>query len=474
MKYFFLLTFLFFTNCRYLPPIGEKYKKPETKMPTVWDSVKKDENSEYGEIEKNWWENFQDPILNKIIELAVKNNHDFKIAQSRVVEARANVTTATSELGPKVNATASASRKNNYIIPFAPDTHTIFNLFTAGFDASWEIDLFGANYRSRQSAKALFEASDEARNYILVSLIAEVVKNYSDLRAAQNELFLQKQIDVARVMILQLNESKKSAGLLSDIDLGPIKIAMLDSKSDLLESEARVAIALYNLEFLLGKRPGEMKNFFGEIGEVPVLRKGVIVDAPVSLLRNRPDIKQAEREFAAATEMESYSVARVFPKLSLGGFFGFYNTKSQNLLQSSSRVFSADAQITMPVLDFGGVFAGIKIADERKKQALITYEEKVNKALLDVESSMIGFIKESQKFDLIMQSGEVQEMVHKLNSRRQNSGLMAQVDYLQSQLNLLQSEKKLNSERLEFAKKTVALYKSLGGGWEVFSGSQKK
>jgi NodT family efflux transporter outer membrane factor (OMF) lipoprotein len=474
MKYFFLLTFLFFTNCRYLPPIGEKYKKPETKMPAAWDSVKKDENSEFGEIEKNWWENFQDPILNKIIEQAVKNNHDFKIAQRRVVEARANVTTATSKLAPKVDATASAARKNNYIIPFAPNNHTIFNLFTAGFDASWELDLFGANYRSRQSAKALLEASDEAKNYILVSLIAEVVKNYSDLRAAQNELFLQKQIDAARVTILQLNEAKKSVGLLSDIDLGPIKIAMLDSKSDLLESEARAAIALYNLEFLLGKRPGEMKNFFGEIGAVPILRKGVIIDAPVSLLRNRPDIKQAEREFASATEMENYSVARIFPKISLSGFFGFYNTKSQNLLQSSSRVFAADSQITMPILDFGGIFAGMKIADERKKQALIIYEEKVNKALLDVESSMIGFVKESQKFDLIIQSGEVQKMVHKLNYGRQNSGLMAQVEYLQSQLNFLQSEKKLNAERLEFAKKTVALYKSLGGGWEVFSNSQKK
>ena len=128
----------------------------------------------------------------------------------------------------------------------------------------------------------------------------------------------------------------------------------------------------------------------------------------------------------------------------------------------------------MPILDFCGIFAGIKIADERKKQALITYEEKVNKALLDVESSMIGFVKESQKFDLIMQSGEVQKMVHKLNYKRQNSGLMAQVEYLQSQLNFLQSEKKLNAERLEFAKKTVALYKSLGGGWEVFLNPKKK
>jgi NodT family efflux transporter outer membrane factor (OMF) lipoprotein len=468
MRIILLIIILAFASCKYLPPIGEKYQKPDTKMPNHWDSVKKGDKYLFGKIEQNWWKNFHDPILNQLIELAVKNNYDFKIVQSQVLEARANLISATSDLAPKISASGSASRKNNYISPLAPNNHMLFNLFTAGFDATWELDLFGANYRLRQSAKASFEAYKEAANYALVSLIAEIVRNYSDLRAAQNQMFLQQKIKVSYEEILQLNEAKESAGLLSNISVGPIKIMALNARSDLADSEAKLTVALYNLEFLSGKRPGEMKNFLGEIREVPVLQKALMADAPISLLRNRPDIRQAERELASATELQGYALAQIFPKISLSGFFGFYNTKSGNLLKPSSQVFSSGANLSMPVLNFGGVIAGIKTADERKKQALVTYEKKVNQALLDVESALINFVKEDEKLTLNFKTNKINKMLTDLSLKKQNQGMISYLDYLQSKIELLQSEQKLNSARHDFTEKTIALYKALGGGWEVF------
>ena len=462
MRFFFPLIFLLISACGFVPPVGEKYKKPETKMPKAWNSG---ENN-FAKIEQDWWKNFDDPILNQAIAIAIENNYDFKIAQSRVLEARSNVTSETSKLGPKVSASAGASRQNNYIIPIAPKSRKIYDLFTAGFDASWELDLFGGNYRSRQAAKALLEASNEAKNYILVSLIAEVVKNYSDLRAAQKKLFLQKEIENSYSEIVELNEQKKLVGLLSEIDFGRLKIAMLNSKSDLADAEAQNIVALYNLEELLGKKPGTMKEFFGDAAEVPTLRKKIIIDAPVSLLENRPDIKQAEHELAASVELKGYALAQLFPKISLSGFLGFYSTKSGSLIQPSSRAFSSGTKVTMPILDFGGVWAGKKIADQRKKQALLSYEEKVNKALMDVESSFANFAAEDKKLIIHSESFKISTMINDLNYQRYENGIISYVEYLQSKIDKLKAEQKLTAVKADFVNKTVAVYKSLGGGWE--------
>jgi multidrug efflux system outer membrane protein len=469
MKKIFVL-FFFLTSCAYLPPVGENYKKPESVMPSVWNNSPK---TVFEKIEQQWWKNFHDPILNQIIEIAIKNNYDYKIAQSRVMEARANVALKDSDYAPKITGTTSASRRNTFINPINPDQHMIFNLFTAGFDATWELDLFGSTYRASKAAEALFEASDDAKNYVLISLIAEVVKNYSDLRASQNQLFFSKQINAIYQDIFEISQNKKAAGLLSDIDLAAVETDTISSEKDLADAEARVALALYNLEFLLGKRPGEMKNFFGEIGEVPLLEKNIFATAPAAILQNRPDIRQAEREFASAFEMKNYSIAEIFPKISLSGFLGFYNTKPNRLVRSNSRVFSSGAQIDVPLLNLG-VFAGIKISEERKKQALLTYEEKINQALVDVESSMVNFSKEKKKFSLSLRGFEIYKTVNELNQKRYNQGLISDIELLKSRAEFLRRSQLLNDSKFELSSKTAALYKSLGGGWNVEEKTSEK
>jgi NodT family efflux transporter outer membrane factor (OMF) lipoprotein len=461
----FIALLVLATSCSFIPPVGENYEKPKTEMPQKWASLKNQDQSHFVAIETKWWRNFDDPILDLLIEIALKNNYDFQIAQSRVLEARANISEKTSNMLPKVNARANGTRMNNFFNPVNPNRRPIINFFTAGFDASWEIDLFGGNYRARQAAKALFEASDEEKNYIAISLIAEVVKNYANLRNAQNQLFLQKQINQSYQEITQLNEEKKLVGLISEIDFGRIKIEMLNNLENLASAEADNEISLYNLELLLAKKPGEMKNFLGDFGEIPIIRKDIIISAPLDLLRNRPDIKQAERQLESSVAMKGYALAQVFPKISLTSFLGFINTKSGSLFNSPSRSFSLGGGVTTPILNFGGLSAGLKISDQRKKQALLNYEAKVNQALADVEISMVNFVKEDEKLLLNLQSFEIYEMIVKLDKERSDKGIISYVEFLRSKIDFLQSKQKLNQTKFAFSEKTVALYKALGGGW---------
>ncbi|MBU6338656.1 MAG: TolC family protein [Rickettsiales bacterium] len=447
-------------------------------MPKEWQAAKetnsKKESLKTFEVtEYNWWENFNDPVLNKIVKMAVKGNYDFKIAQSKVIEARANVLNATSDLAPKVDAVASGSRSNHYF-NFFGSKNRIINFFYTGFDASWELDLFGGNYRSRQAAKALYEASNDTKNYILVSLIAEVVTNYSQIKAAQNDIVVEEKILKYCEEILKLSADRNNAGLLDNVDLERVKIDMINSKINLTDTKAKLKVLTGNLELLLGKKPNSMAKLLSESKDVPILNNGVILEAPLAILRNRPDVLSAEKELQAATELKGAAIAAIFPKVSLTSFLGFNSNKSGNVLQSSSQAFSVGGNISMPVLNFGGVIAGYKITKQREKQALLNYKAKVLAALHDTESSLSSFLKEEEKFDLSEEKFLLAKTISDLNKEKYVTGLISYNEYLNNEIDFLKVIKDSTNAKLGFATKTAALYKALGGGWQNLKQGQNK
>ncbi len=467
------LSFILIASCGIFS-VGGNYKKPKTKMPKNWIEAKNSNSLENNEKslkeidvkENQWWKNFDDPVLNKIIKKAIANNYDYKIAQSKVIEARANLTSATSDLFPKSNLKSSAQRGNNYFNFFNEGSkNQIVNFFSVGFDSSWEIDLFGANKSSQEAAKALFEASEESRNYILTSIIAEVAKNYVQFREAQNQLFVKQQINKIYEEILKLDQEKQKAGMISEVDSSKAEIILINNKSEISALEAKVEILRYNLENLLNCKAGSMKKILQKSSEVPLIKKNIIIDAPVSLLQNRPDIKQSERELAATFALKKYAFAQVFPKISLTNFLGFNNTQSGNVFQSSSKVFSVGASASMPVLNFGGVIAGYKISKEREKRAFLSYKNKVNNAIVEVESAMVDFLKEDENLVLKISQLQLSQKVLDLNLAKYQSGIISNSDYLKSQIDFLNSEEKLILSSASLSIKTIALYKSLGGSW---------
>lgn len=466
------ISFNFTASCGILS-VGVDYKKPQIKAPKGWSEAKDSkaiiaETSESKTQEYEWWKNFNDPVLDKIIKKVIANNYDYKVAQSKVIEARANLTSATADLFPKTNLKGSGQRGDNYFNFFNNGSkNPIVNFFSTGFDSSWEVDLFGANKSAREAAKALYEASENAKDYILISVISEVTENYVQFRLAQNQLFIKNQINQLYEEIIKLNKDKQNAGIINEIDISDIEIAMINNKSEISALKAKVEIWRYNIEMLLGCKAGSLKKFLAKTTEIPLIKKNVIIDAPVYLVQNRPDIKQAEREFASAVAMRNYAFAQVFPKISLTNFFGFNNTKSGNVFQASSKVFAVGASASMPVLNFGGVIAGYKISKEREKRALLTYKNKVNNALIEVESALIDFLKEDEKLGFNVEQLQLNQKITGLKFAQYKSGIIANVDYLNDQIELLNSEEKYVISAASFATKTIALYKSLGGGWKI-------
>ncbi len=448
--------------------VGENYKAPEITLKNSWINQKISENKEgFVASEISWWKNFNDPILEQIVVIALENNYSYQTAQSKVFEARANVDLKNSDLLPKASASLNPSRRNNFFNPINPANRPIINFFTAGFDASWEIDLFGGNRRAKRAAKNLAEASNEAKNYLAISLIAEIVRSYSNLRLAQNKLMLQKEISNFYQEIFEISQKKAKSGLIGVIDLNNIKIEMLNNQQELSIAEAEAEIALYSLELLLGKGPKEMEELLKKNAKVPLIKQEIIAATPFDVVRNRPDVKQAERELAASVELKGFALAQVFPKISLNGFLGFVGPKQQNLFTKQGQSFSIGNTITMPVLNFGGLSSQIKASEQRKQQALLNYQMAVNQALFDVESSLVAFLKGKEKFDFANQAYQANLQNYQLNEKRYKNGLISHLEFLRLEIALRKAKLELINVRLDFSNKTVALYKALGGGWQL-------
>lgn len=472
MRYISLVTILFFTSCSFFK-VGPDYKAPETKFGEHFAqgkgarSIQKVKLDKFQAVQYNWWREFHDDILDQIIKIALVNNYDYKIAQSRVIEARANVAAQHSKSAPKVDLKTSGSRRSDYFNFFSPGIkNKPVSFFSAGFDASWELDLFGKNYRSKEAARSLYEASMDAKNYVIVSLISDVVKNYSQVRAAQSDYLTQSRINKCYKEILALSKQKKNAGILGEIDLTKMRTDAINSNIKLLDAKTKIKTSLYSLAILLGKRPSEIQQIISHKGLVPILINPVIVDAPISLIRNRPDIRQAERELEFATAQKGVAIAEAFPDVSLGGFFGLNTTKFSSWPKSSSRVFAGGLNASVPLINFGGILAGYKIAEERRTQALLKYKSQVNQALNEVESSLVKFINEDKKFDLNIEKIRIEKNTLKLKKERYRRGISSYPQYLNSHIAFLEKQRELNKNRLDFTIHTIALYKSLGGGWQ--------
>jgi multidrug efflux system outer membrane protein len=461
LKIFFL--FLLLTSC----VVGPDYKKPETKVNNYWFTKFTESNVTLSnETEEKWWKNFNDPVLDQLVKIAVENNLDLKIATSRIMEARANIDEKTAKLLPQVNATGSATRSSKFVNPISPGTHRPFNIVNAGFDASWELDFFGSAIRAREAAKAIFESNLEAKNAVLISLIGEVARNYMELRNFQNQLELNKKSILALAEILELEESKKEVGLISDVQLEKIKIELANREAELPDLETALNSAALRIEILLTKQPGELRELLKtSYPEFPELNKKLIISAPINLLRNRPDIKQAERDLATATALEGVAIAAMYPKLSLTGFLGFQSNKTGNLLKSTNRVFAVGSGVSMPILDFGSVKANIKASNARKEQAFLNYQSTVLKALEDVENSLTTYVNKSNKMKSITNSAVSSQKILELNKVKNDSGLISEIDLLRAKIDFYQNHIILIQNQTDLNNSIIALYKALGGGW---------
>ncbi len=444
--------------------VGPDYHKVEPTVPKQWQSA----SNEHIQISKaldlkTYWLSFADAELNTLINKALQNNLDVKIALARVEQARSERRGVRAELFPKVNATAGVQRQNN---PFPGLAQGIkYNMFEMGFDAIWEIDLYGRQQRRLESAVAEQESATELHHQALVTLTSEVARSYIGYRSLQNQLRITRSNLSAQQHTLKLTEQLYTEGVNARYDVVRAKAQVESTSAQIPDLEANLMASLYQLEVLLGQQPGSLAKELNATDKMPVIPGQVFLSTPIATIQNRPDIQAAERRLAAATAMQGAAIAEQFPKISISAFFGLRNTDLDTLFKSAAFSYGTAANFVQPLLDFGRIQAGIDLAESKQKVAYLEYEKLVLEALQETETTLTRYLKEELRRQALLRSiSELQESV-RLSELRYQEGVSTFLEVLDSQRTLYAAQIDLARSEAATATYLIACYKSMGGGF---------
>jgi multidrug efflux system outer membrane protein len=456
-----LLVGILASVCAACTPVGPDYQPPRQDLPVDWQEPGIDSGSPTGEATlEHWWTLFNDPLLESLINRASLANYDLKIAVSRIIQARAQYIFARGAMAPSADISGSYVYTDR-----SSGAHR--DLYQIGFDSGWEIDIFGGVRRAVESAQASFEAAQENRNDVLISLQAEVTRNYLEFRGSQQRLTTAENNLAAQQLSYELARERQASGFGTGLDVAQAKTLLELIKSQIPVLKENIGQAGYRLDLLLGLAPGTLAEELADRGVLPVPPTSLPGVLPSELMRRRPDIRSAERQLAAATADIGVAVAQLYPQFSLTGLVGQRSISLNTLLNSNNRYWTIGPSVNWSLFDGGRTRAGIELNRARRDEAQYNYEKTVLAALADVESSLLAFNREAEvNRSLIAATNAAQQAVD-LASGRYRDGLSGMLDLLLSERALYQSQDQLilSSQKLET--NLVALFKALGGGWEI-------
>lgn len=464
------VSLLVFAGCK----VGPDYKSPESEMPDAWHQ-ELTKGLAQGEPDfQTWWTLLDDPALNDLIQLAAQGNLDLETAFARIVQARAALGIASGERYPLIEGggTAERFRSSKETTPFIPPgTSRTDNLFQNGVDASWEVDIFGRIRRSVESADASLEASVEAYRDVLVLLYAEVAFSYVEARALQERIRLARaNIEVQRAT-LQLVQSRFDLDLVGELDVRQAELNLANTQSALPTLRILLTQTIHRLGVLLGKRPSALHPTLAKRAPIPKAPPQITVGLPAQLLRQRPDIRQAERQLAAQTALIGVATADLYPRFTLSGTLALEANQVGNLYDASSTyAFGIGPSLRWNLFSGGRIQGNIQLEDARTQQTLLAYEQTVLLALEEVENAMVAYVQEVNRRDTLTRSVEAAEKSVDLVQTLYKEGLTDFQNVLDTQRSLFQQQDQLASSQGQVTQNVVRIYKSLGGGWSVGEG----
>lgn len=520
--------------------VGPDYAPPEVAVPAAWHAPAI--SGEAGLVK--WWEIFEDPALNRLIDEAARSNYDLRVAQARVREARAARGVVAADLYPHVNVAGTYQRmevpvpdggdssgltfglnanaqgisrsatlrsgpftalgsssvprlgtilgavsnaqqggqgggllrqllpSNSSSLSFSPGGAPSFDrtqdFYQVGFDAAWEIDVFGGNRRAVEAADADIESAVESRRDVLVSLFAEVARNYLTLREAQARLAIAEENIEAQQRTVEIAQARFDAGLTSQFDVTRARAQLATTQSQVPALQTAVSANIHRLSVLLALDPAALYDELVQPGVLPPTPPEVPAGVPSDLLRRRADVRRAERTLAASTARIGAAMADLFPRFSLTGNIGSQGSSAGDLTLGTSRFFGFGPTISWPVFDAGRIRSNIEVQNARQEQALALYEKTVNESLEDVETSLVAYANEQERREILNQAVESNRHAVRLANELYTTGLSDFVDVLEAQRTLYLSEDQLVQSQTTVLLNLVALYKALGGGWESF------
>ena len=453
--------------------VGPDYAEPPMAVPANYL-----EGPSGGQVEwESWWRGFGDAQLSKLIDQALKQNLDIEMASARIREARAFERAAGAGASPQVAAEASVTRQriseNAFPVPPGPGGSgggvvlgQDFTSWRAGFDASWELDLFGRNRREREATAARTGGAIWNRRDAEVTVAAEVADAYVRLRAVQ-ALIANANAELERqTRFEQLVGARVRGGLVTGQDLEQQRSERAAAAAEIPALEAQARAEIHALGVLTGQTPDALVI---ELAPTAALPPAPLIPAgiPSDLLRRRPDIRAAERELAAATADIGVAVADLYPRFSLTAAPALVSTALGSLLEWGSRSFSAGAALDWPIFDGGRRKANVEVQNARQEQAMIAYRKAVLIALQDVEDALARVEGDRNKLADLEQAQVTATRAEEIARTRYRGGLVTLSDVLVAQQRRLTLDDQLIESRGALARDTVALVKALGGGWRA-------
>ncbi|MEQ1637309.1 MAG: efflux transporter outer membrane subunit [Methylococcales bacterium] len=454
--------------------VGPDYKSPKLPVPEIWQGQKP---GAVQTIQLQWWKNFQDPILNRLMTDALASNLDYRLALARIKDLRAQhaATMAAglptldshSTLSRRFNNTAGASQGGGTSSGggFGIGNQTI-NIFQLGFDAQWELDFFGGVRRAIEAADATLEAEVENSRDVLVTLLGDVARNYIDLRTKQQLLDISHKNLAAQQDTEQLTKVRQQAGLATQLEVTEAQAQVAAIQAQLPDYERAIQQAIYAISVLVGREPAVLLKRLEQPSKIPVLTGTVFANLPSELLKRRPDIRRAERQMAVATAQIGIATAELYPKINLAAFIGLQNMSITGFTPIG-KSWSASSSITMPIFNWGKLNANIKSKQAQSEQSYIAYQLTILNAFKEVEDALVAGVKEQQRHTALTQQVTANRLAVQLADELYQKGLSGFINVLQNQQTLYQTELSLASSVAKLSTTQVALYKALGGGWKT-------
>ncbi|MDF3084074.1 efflux transporter outer membrane subunit [Burkholderia sola] len=507
--------------------VGPDFKPPQAEVPANWHDVQAADAASpasaastpgarapsspvtSADPDPRWWRAFGDPLLDQLVERAAHDNLDVQAAVLRIAQARAQVRAAAAQGLPDVRANASYQREQlglkgiveeqgidqrvdrlgapgSPLDRFGPGTgarvqqgargaldalESPVNLWQAGFDASWELDLFGRVRRSVEAAGAQTSAAVASRDDALLSLEAEVAQTYLQLRGAQAQRALADDLQRAQRDLLDLTREQAAHGLASDLDVRSAEARLAQIHAQLPQFDQQIVLLRNGLAYLVGGAPGALDESLAAPRALPDVPPTVPVGLPSTLARRRPDIRRAEAELHAATADVGVAVAQFYPDISLTGQVGLRASHVRELAHWSHLFYSFGPAVSLPIFSGGQLVSNLRLSQARQAEAALAYRQAVLVALRDVDNALAVYRTDQARAAALDDAVRAEQGALDLARDRYRKGLSPFLDVLDAERQWSEGRQQAEQGALQTTTDLVALYKALGGGWQAGPGT---
>lgn len=473
---------MFATACT----VGPAIEKPTPSLPEQWGAHAEANAAKYlsdRDVDSQWWRQFDDPVLVDLIERARANNLDLRAAVLKVAQARAQRDVVAGNRGPSVSASGSYRRQrlSEYgtgtrlidAINFPGDRDAIIDalsephdVYQVGFDAGWELDLWGRVRRAVESAEAAFHASAADLHGAQVSTIGEVARTYLELRGVQEQLRIAKRDLEATEDLLDLTNFRANGGLVTQLEVSAQRTQRALSRARLPELEQLETQLLDRLALLLGQAPGSLRSELTATASRPLPPAQLALGVPAELARRRPDIRAAEARLQAAIAEVGVAVADLYPRITLVGGFLSESLRAQDLSEWGARQWSVGPSLSLPLFDGGRRRTVVELRKLQQQEAAIAYQRTVLAAWHEIDTMLDVYARERRRNEELSAAVEASREAYEIAALRYRHGMSDFLVALDAQRSLLQAERALSESNTLIATRAVAVYKALGGGWE--------